>query len=38
VQSKLHYDFYYIKHYSAWIDLLIIARTVRTVVTGHGSR
>ena len=38
VQSKLHYDFYYIKHYSAWIDLLIIVRTVRTVVTGFGSR
>ncbi|HEX8414425.1 MAG TPA: sugar transferase [Sphingomicrobium sp.] len=38
VQSKLHYDFYYIKHYSAWIDLLIIVRTVRTVLTGFGSR
>lgn len=38
VRSKLHYDFYYIKHYSAWIDLLIIARTVRTVLTGYGSR
>lgn len=38
VQSKLHYDFYYIKHYSAWIDLLIIVRTVRTMLTGFGSR
>lgn len=38
VQSKLHYDFYYIKHYSAWIDLLIIVRTIRTVITGFGSR
>ncbi len=38
VRSKLHYDFYYIKHYSAWIDLLIIVRTIRTVITGFGSR
>lgn len=38
VQSKLHYDFYYIKHFSAWIDLLIIVRTIRTVLTGFGSR
>lgn len=38
VRSKLHYDFYYIKHYSPWIDLLIVARTIRTMVTGFGSR
>lgn len=38
VQSKLHYDFYYIKHYSPWIDLLIVVRTVRTMLTGFGSR
>ncbi|TPG08122.1 sugar transferase [Sphingomonas oligophenolica] len=38
VRSKLHYDFYYIKNFSPWIDLLIIARTVRTVLTGFGSR
>lgn len=38
VQSKLHYDFYYIKHYSPWIDLLIVVRTVRTMLTGFGAR
>ncbi|MDE0880240.1 MAG: sugar transferase, partial [Sphingomonas bacterium] len=38
VRSKLHFDFYYIKNFSPWIDLLIIARTVRTVMTGFGSR
>ena len=38
VRSKLHYDFYYIKNFSPWIDLLIIARTVRIVFTGFGSR
>lgn len=38
VRNKLHYDFYYIKHYSPWIDLLIVARTVRTMATGFGAR
>lgn len=38
VKSKLDYDLYYIKHYSPWIDFLIIGRTVRTVLTGFGSR
>lgn len=38
VQEKLHYDFYYIKHFSPWIDLLIVARTIRTVLTGFGAR
>lgn len=38
VASKLHYDFYYIKRFSPWLDLLIVMRTVRTMVTGFGSR
>lgn len=38
VRSKLHYDFYYIKQYSPWIDLLIVLRTIRVVITGHGAR
>lgn len=38
VNSKLHFDFYYIKHYSPWIDLLIVLRTIRTMLTGHGAR
>lgn len=37
VRSKLHYDFYYIKQYSPWIDLLIVIRTIRTMVTGYGA-
>jgi lipopolysaccharide/colanic/teichoic acid biosynthesis glycosyltransferase len=36
--SKLHYDFYYIKHFSPWLDLLIIIKTIRTVITGFGAR
>jgi lipopolysaccharide/colanic/teichoic acid biosynthesis glycosyltransferase len=38
VLGKLHYDFYYIKNFSFWMDLLILARTVRTVLTGFGAR
>ncbi len=36
--NKLHYDFYYIKNFSPWLDILIIAKTIRIVVTGFGSR
>lgn len=38
VTAKLHYDFYYIKNFSPWIDLLIVVRTIRTMLTGFGSR
>ena len=38
VLNKLQYDFYYIKHLSAWLDMEICARTVRTVMTGNGAR
>jgi len=35
---KLQYDFYYIKNFSFWLDLLILARTARTVLSGFGAR
>lgn len=38
VRYKLHYDFYYIKHFSPWLDVLIAVQTVRTVCTGFGAR
>ncbi len=38
VLSKLHYDFYYIKNFSPWLDLLIVLKTVRTMLTGFGAR
>jgi lipopolysaccharide/colanic/teichoic acid biosynthesis glycosyltransferase len=38
VTHKLHYDFYYIKNFSPWLDLLIAAKTVRTVLSGFGAR
>ncbi|WP_244613168.1 exopolysaccharide biosynthesis polyprenyl glycosylphosphotransferase [Modicisalibacter radicis] len=36
--EKLEYDFYYIKHVSLWLDLLIVLRTIKTLLTGSGSR
>jgi lipopolysaccharide/colanic/teichoic acid biosynthesis glycosyltransferase len=38
VHRKLQYDFYYIKYFSPWLDLLILVRTIRTILTGFGSR
>ncbi len=35
---KLHYDFYYIKNFSFWLDVLIVARTIRTIASGFGAR
>ena len=38
VHRKLHYDFYYIKYFSPWLDVLIVFRTIKTVLTGRGAR
>jgi lipopolysaccharide/colanic/teichoic acid biosynthesis glycosyltransferase len=38
VLEKLHYDFYYIKNFSPWLDVLILLRTVKTILTGFGAR
>jgi lipopolysaccharide/colanic/teichoic acid biosynthesis glycosyltransferase len=38
VRYKLHYDFYYIKNFSLWLDILIAASTLRIVLNGFGSR
>ena len=35
---KLHFDFYYIKYFTPWLDLLIVFRTVNTILTGFGSK
>ncbi|WP_227671597.1 sugar transferase [Psychrobacter sp. 72-O-c] len=37
-QLKIEYDFYYIKHISFTLDLLIFFRTIHTTLTGFGSR
>ncbi len=38
VNEKLQYDFFYIKYFSPWLDLLIMFRTIKTMATGFGSR
>lgn len=35
---KLHYDFFYIKNFGIWLDVLIVAATIRTVLSGFGAR
>lgn len=37
-REKLEYDFYYIKYFSVWLDVLIIFKTVQTILSGFGSR
>ena len=34
---KLEYDFYYIKYFSPWLDLLIVLKTLQTIWSGFGS-
>jgi len=38
VLSKLHYDFYYIKNFSPWLDFVIVLRTIKTMLTGFGAK
>ncbi|WP_421852661.1 sugar transferase [Oricola sp.] len=38
VLEKLHYDFFYIKYLSFWLDCLIALRTIETMVRGFGSK
>lgn len=37
-EEKIEYDLYYIKNYSFWLDLLICLKTLKTILTGFGSR
>ena len=38
MKVKLEYDFYYIKNFSFWLDILIGFKTVRIILTGFGAR
>jgi lipopolysaccharide/colanic/teichoic acid biosynthesis glycosyltransferase len=38
VREKLNFDFYYIKNFSLWVDVIVVARTIKTILTGFGSR
>ena len=37
-ETKLRYDFYYVKHCSFALDVRIVWETIRTILTGFGSR
>lgn len=37
-REKLQYDLYYLKHFSVKLDLLIIWKTILTILTGFGAR
>jgi len=38
VRRKLDLDFYYVKNFSAWLDILIVLRTIQTMLTGNGAK
>lgn len=35
--QRVAYDVYYVRNWSAWLDLYILLRTVWVVITGHGA-
>lgn len=37
-QLKIEHDFYYIKHFSFSLDVLIFFKTIKTMLTGFGAR
>lgn len=37
-KAKLEFDFFYIKHMSLWLDLVILLKTIRTIIVGSGAR
>lgn len=38
VDEKLQYDFYYIKNLSYWLDIVILLRTAKVILSGFGSK
>ncbi len=38
VNQKLAYDFYYVKYFSAWLDMVVALRTIPTMIGGFGAR
>jgi lipopolysaccharide/colanic/teichoic acid biosynthesis glycosyltransferase len=38
VHEKLQFDFFYLKYFSPWLDTLVLFRTVKTMLTGFGSK
>jgi lipopolysaccharide/colanic/teichoic acid biosynthesis glycosyltransferase len=36
-EERVTMDAYYVRNWSIWLDLIILARTVKSVVFGHGA-
>lgn len=36
--EKVSYDLYYVKYISLWLDMLIVSKTLKTMMTGYGAR
>lgn len=36
-KEKLQYDLFYVKNKSPWLDLLVVLKTIKTVLTGAGQ-
>lgn len=36
-KEKLQYDLFYVKNKSIWLDIVIILKTIKTVITGSGQ-
>lgn len=37
-REKVEHDFFYIKNLSLWVDILIVLKTIKTIVTGFGAK
>lgn len=37
-KEKLAHDFYYVKNLSLWLDIMVIVKTLKTMVSGFGAR
>ena len=35
-ELKLSFDLYYLRHFSTWLDLIILLRTIKTVLKANG--
>lgn len=36
-EMRIYYDMYYVRHWSVWLDLYLILRTVKTILLGEGK-
>lgn len=36
--KKLQYDFFYVKNFSLWLDILVSLRTLKVMFSGHGAK